>query len=116
MAAPTEIDLQYTREDTHPIPFQMRNDSGDAVDISVGFTFTMTVNSLSDGDDASAVIQFTLTGVVTDGVNGVFQFTPGIGDADLDADVYFYDVQQDAPTRRTIASGKFEILTQVTLT
>jgi len=115
MAAPTKIDLQYTREDNQPIGFVLNDADGAAVNITTGFAFTMTVNT-SDDADAGGTELFQLAGSIVSGPLGQFKFTPTSVNTDLDADVYFYDVQQDTPTRRTIAKGQFEILPQVTLT
>jgi len=115
MPAPAIANLEYTREDNHPISFQLIDEDGVAVDISTGFTFTMSVADADDADDPGTAVLFALAGAVTDGPNGVVQFTPSSVQSDLVADVYFYDVQQDTPTRRTIAKGQIEILTQVTL-
>lgn len=116
MAEPTVIDIEYTREDNEPFAFQLNDADGNALNVS-GSTFTMTVNTESDADSATSSELFTLTGTfLTDGTDGRILFTPTSVNTDLDADVYFYDVQQDTPTRRTIIRGELTILTQVTTT
>jgi hypothetical protein len=113
MAKPVTINIEYTRGDTEPFGFTIKDAAGAVVDVS-GSTFTLTVNTESDGDSASSVELFTLTATfVTDGTDGKIRFTPTTIESNQVAAVYFYDVQQDTPTIRTIVSGTFTILTQV---
>lgn len=116
MAAPTEVDIEYTREDAHPIGFQLLDENDVAEDISTGYDFTMTLNTSPDGNEAGATILWALTASIIDGPNGVFQFLPSSVQSDIVADVYFFDVQQNTPTKRTVAKGQFTMLPQITLT
>jgi len=81
----------YARGDTRPITFQ-RTQNGAVLDIT-GFTFQFTVNTDLNPSDATNE-QFTLTGVITDAANGLYEFRPSSVNTDLTPKRYYYDVQQ----------------------
>jgi hypothetical protein len=113
MAAPVEINIEYTRGDSEPFVFALKDSDGVALDVS-GSTFEFEVGNEDDGDSATYTSLFTLSATfVTDGTDGLIKFTPTSVNTDVEADTYFYDVQQETPTVRTIIKGTFKILVQV---
>lgn len=111
-----EQDLCRARGDNFPFAFNLTDEAGDAIDIT-GYTFELTVDPSDEPvDDANNL--FSLSGVITDAVNGRVEFRPSTVDMDQTPDIYFYDVQQidDDGYRRTIIKGQLEIKQDVTKT
>lgn len=64
--------------------------SGGSPQDITGAAVTLTVNDAADG---SGTDHFTITGTLTDAVNGEATFTPLTANAALAADTYYYDVK-----------------------
>lgn len=112
---PIEINLCFTRADSLPFTFTLTDSvSGAAIDITGG-SFLLTVNTDPEPTDASDQV-FQLTGVITDGPNGVVEFTPSAANLDQTPGVLFYDVQwTDASSNvRTVIKGEIEIRQDIT--
>ena len=104
----------WGRADTDPKIFTIKK-GGVAQDIS-GQTFTMSVDTLLDPPD-NLTLQFAMTGsFVTDGTDGQVQFSPAAGDTDLAPGEYFYDIQRDTPSIKTLIKGVVEIVQDITKT
>lgn len=106
---PLDLDICVTRGDTTPWTFTIKTgDPAVAVDIT-GFTFVLTVDPAEEPADALGNL-FSLTGTITDGPNGVVEFSMTALQADQLPDIYFFDLQMTdgASALRTIAKGKYE--------
>ena len=107
---PLDIPLCRTRGDTFPDTWRLGTA---AVPVNItGFTFEMTVDTLAEPGDALTNV-YTLTGVITDAPNGLFQFAPSGAQADaLNPNLeYFYDVQMidGASAKRTILKSTLTV-------
>ena len=111
---PEEIDICISRGDTVPWTFTVRDSAGSPVDIT-GFSFLLTVDP-SDEPGSSTNNLFSLSGTITDALNGVVQFSMTAGQADQTPNEYFYDLQMTDGTAaiRTIAKGVFEFKQDIT--
>jgi hypothetical protein len=89
-------DIEFYRGDTYPLTLTISDSvTGLPVDISA-YTFTLTVDSVSEPEDGSTVI-FSLTGTVDPNqvVNkGKVVFTPSEENNSL-VGVYYYDIQME---------------------
>ncbi len=105
----------WGRGDSDAKIFTIRDSSGAVVDIS-GQAFTLSVDSLLDPPD-NATLEFALTGsFVTDGTDGQVQFAPTISETDIAVKEYFYDLQRDTPTKKTLIKAVAEIVQDITKT
>ena len=96
------------RGDTYPWTFTIKESDGAVINIT-GFGFRLTVDPDEDPADAANNL-FELTGIVTDGPNGIVQFGMDATEADQVPDSYFYDLEWvDTDSKiRTIAKSIFE--------
>jgi len=111
---PQDTDLCRSRGDTEPLVITIKKD-GTAIDVS-GWSFKFTVDPSSDPTVDTANL-FQLTGTfVTDGTDGQVQFSPSAVQMDITPDIYFYDIERTdgAGKIRTIMSGQFEVLQDIT--
>lgn len=106
-------DIERYRGDTAADEFTIKDSAGNVVDIS-GFSFKMTVSTLENPPTNSSEL-YSLTGVITDAVNGVVEFVPSVGNADQKPATYYYDVQMTTAGARikTIAKGKYTYLQDI---
>lgn len=111
MAAPTTIDLKYTRTNSALLLFSLEDAAGVAIDIT-GFSFTLTVNEEPDGSGAQIM---SLTGTIDNGPAGDFSFAPTTIESTADPEKYRYDVKMTdlGPRDTTIISGVFELLANI---
>ena len=82
----------WGRGDSDSKGFLIQDSAGAAIDIT-GFTFTLSVDSRKNPDDASTQ-QFSLPGVITSGPDGAVSFKPTAIDTNILPGVYYYDIQQ----------------------
>jgi hypothetical protein len=80
--------------------------SGDPVDVT-GYGFLMCVDPSQDPLGSTNNIA-QITGIITDGANGVVEFTPSDVEAD-NVGSFFYDIQwtDTNSKKRTIDHGKY---------
>lgn len=110
-----EVTLCWGREDADVKVFTIKDDTGVVVDIST-WTFTLSVDANKDPADA-LTLQFAITGaLVTDGTDGKVGFTPAALDTDIAPGKYFYDIQRNSPTKKTLIKGLCEIVQDITKT
>ncbi len=111
----TIIDLERVRGDDHPIAFQLFKADGVTPEPVTGFTFLMTADPSDEPVDNTNNL-WQLTGVITDGANGKFEFRPSITNMDLAIDTHFYDVQMidGGAFKRTPIRGKLTIEQDIT--
>lgn len=107
------LDITRFRGDTIPIVFNVTS-NGVAVDIT-SWTFKLTIDPSDAPVDATGNI-LTLTGVLTDAVNGEVTFTMTAGQADIAPGSYNYDVEgtDGASVIRTFGIAKFIITQDIT--
>ncbi len=100
----------WGRGDSDAKGFIVQDSAGAAVDIT-GFTFTLSVDTRKNPDDASTLV-FALGGSITDAANGVVEFTPTITDTDITPGRYYYDIQQInlSSAKKTLIKGKVTIV------
>jgi len=110
---PQEVDFKVARGDTTPFTVTITL-AGVAQNIT-GFTYLLTVDPSIDPADATNNL-FQLTGTVTDGPNGIVQFTLTTGQADQTPGTYGCDIQQTdgASAIRTVSRGKWIVQQDVT--
>ncbi len=106
----TTINIVRSRGDNAPFNFEIDEDSADKP--LTGQTFLMTVHT-EEKPDAGASL-FQLTGVITDGPTGKYQFLPTVGNMDLPPKKYFYDIQMTDTQIFTIVKGAFTIEQDIT--
>ena len=97
------------RGDDYPLAMTLKDEAGVVINIT-SFVFQLVVDpSIDPATSADNVLD--LTAVLTDAVNGEFEFQPTAMEMDITPDVYFYEVQMtDASSAiRTILQGKFII-------
>lgn len=106
---PVELDICVTRGDTTPWTFTIKEGTPLAAVNITGFSFVLTVDT-SKTPTSSVNNLFSLTGTLTDPVNGVVQFVMTVAQADQLPDIYFHDLQMTdgVGALRTIAKGKYE--------
>ena len=95
------------RGDTYPYVIQCVDKcTGDPVDVS-GYGFLMCVDPSREPSGASNNIA-QMVGIITDGVNGVVEFTPTDQEAD-NVGNFYYDIQwtDTNSKKRTIDAGKY---------
>jgi hypothetical protein len=111
---PEALDLCFSRGDTVPYTLTITSDGTTAINIT-GYTFALTVDPSPAPADALNNL-FALVGSVTDGPNGIVEFELSAVQSDQSPGVYFYDVQMTdgAGKIRTVASGQYEFLQDVT--
>ena len=111
----TIIDLHRTRGDDHPFAFQLFQVDEVTVEPVTGFTFLMTADPNDEPVD-NTNNHWQLTGVITDGANGKFEFRPTLANMDLPIDTHFYDVQMidGGSFKRTPIRGKLIIEQDIT--
>jgi len=104
----------WGRGDSDPKGFIIQDSAGVAVNIT-GFSFKLTVNS-EKTPTTTANQQFTITGVLTDAVNGKVSFAPSVTDTDIAPATYFYDIEQTdgAGAISTLIVGKALIVQDIT--
>ncbi len=109
------INLFRTRGDDHPFAFQLFGADGITVEAVTGFTFLMTADPNDEPVDNTNNF-WQLTGVITDGPNGKFEFRPTEANMDLTIDTHFYDVQMidGGSFKRTPIRGKLIIEQDIT--
>jgi hypothetical protein len=110
---PSTINICRRRGDTFPFVVVVRDENGDAINIS-GFSYLLTVDPSDAPTDALSNL-FQLTGTIIDAANGRVQFQPTAGNADNVGD-YFHDIQQTdgGGDIRTIAVGTFQFVQDIT--
>ncbi len=81
----------WARGDSSSREFQVKDGDGIAINIT-GFSFIMTIDSRKNPDDA-LTNQFSITGAISDAVNGKVTFSPTAVNTDIPIDLYYYDVQ-----------------------
>ncbi len=109
------VDVDRTRGDNHPFAFQLFKADGITVEPVTGFTFKFTVDP--DNEPVTSTNNlFQLTGVITDGANGKFEFRPSTANMDQTPDIYFYDVEMvdGGAFVRTPIRGKLTIEQDIT--
>lgn len=102
------------RGDTKTQRMIVKDSDGAVVDVT-GYSAKLSVNTEPNPADETNEL-FELTGVLTDAVNGVIDFTPTALQAKQTPDVYFYDIQitTDVSVVCTVASGKWTVGADVT--
>lgn len=110
----TYQDVCVKRGDTRTLRLTILDSAGDPVDLT-GATVKLAVNPSEEPSDTSEQL-FVMTGVLTDAVNGIVDFTPSIAQATQVPEVYYYDVQVDFPggTRATVIEGKWTVEPDIT--
>lgn len=106
-------DILRARGDTYANIVVVTDAVGAAVDIT-GYSFLMTIDpSKAPVDNTNNLFQ--LTGIITDAPNGRVEFEPTAIQTDL-VGSYFYDIQMtdDAGRIRTIATGKYKFVQDIT--
>lgn len=108
-------DITRKRGDTYADEFEVISEiTGVVIDITTGYTFLLTVDPEKAPTTATNNV-YQLTGVVTDGPNGIVEFAPSAVQADQ-LGSYYFDVQMTDPTGRirTIDDGKYKYIQDVT--
>lgn len=100
-------DIERYRGDTAADEWTITDSSGAAIDIA-GFSFILTVNTLENPPDNSTEL-YSISGNITDAINGKVEFAPSALNADQKAFVYYYDLQMtDTGGRlKTIDKGTY---------
>lgn len=111
-----ETNITRVRGDTFPFSFRIKDSNGAAVDIT-GFSFKLSVDTNEEPTDETSQL-FKLTGTVTDGPNGIVQFTLSAVQADQTPSTYYFDLEQtDLVAKiRTVAKGEWNVIQDVTKT
>lgn len=114
MSCPTSVDLCRVRGDTFPFTVTLTDGDGTAIDIT-GSSFVLTVDP-SPAPSSSANNLFSVTGALSDPVNGEVTFTLGAADADQVPNTYYYDIQwtDSGGAVRTILKGKWTVQQDIT--
>lgn len=105
------------RGDTYADEWEVTSETtGAAIDIT-GYTFLLTVDPEKAPEDDTNNL-FQITGVITDAENGLVEFAPSSVQAD-NLGSYFYDIQMiddtsPTPRKRTIDSGKYKFVQDIT--
>lgn len=88
-----EFAISRTRGDTAPDKFKLV-ENGVAVDISVGYSFRMTVSSEKNPDAVSIITSklYHVDAVITGGPAGEYEFRPSSSNTDL-LGKKFYDIE-----------------------
>jgi len=109
-------DITRYRGDTYGDEIIVTNNAGSPLDIT-GYVFTLTVDPNRYPTDNTTKL-FQLDGIITDAVNGVVEFAPTSVQADQTPGTYWYDIQMvdTATKKRTIASGKYKFVQDITKT
>lgn len=103
----------YTRGDSSPVQFTLKDSNGDVVDIT-GRTYIMTVDTLEDPGDALTNV-FSSVGTLVDAPNGRVDFPVTDVQSDQTPSEYFYDIQQTTTgAKKTIAKGTFTVEQDIT--
>lgn len=107
-------DIRRKRGDTYAEELEITSSTTGLVLDITGYSFVLTVDpeqfpSTSDNNLMS------VTGSITDAVNGLVEFAPTALDADQTPGSYYYDIQMtDAAGRvRTIQEGRFIIIQDI---
>lgn len=108
-------DLSRSRGDTYADEFQIFSETTGAVVDITGYTFTMTLDTLKAPPNTDTNL-YSLTGTITDAVNGLVEFVPSLIQANQAPGSYWYDVQMvdDVGRVRTIDSGKYVYVQDIT--
>jgi hypothetical protein len=110
-----DVNICWAREDADTKVFTIKDDTGAVINIST-WTFTLSVDAEKDPPDATT-LQFAITGsLVTDGTDGKVGFTPAALDTDITPKKYFYDIQRNSPSKKTLIKGTCEIIQDITKT
>lgn len=110
-----DVNICWAREDADTKTFTIKDDTGTVIDIST-WTFTLSVDINKDPADA-LTLQFAISGVLTtDGTDGKVGFTPAALDTDITPGKYFYDIQRNSPSKKTLIKGVCEIIQDITKT
>lgn len=111
--SPKQIDRQYTRRDTKPIPFRRRTASGGVFDIT-GYSYVFHVDTRQNPSDASTIV-FSVIGTLDDPANGLFSFPMTTTESDQTPGVFYYRVVETDPTaaEETIAAGEWKLLEDI---
>lgn len=83
--------LEITRGDDFTVGITIKDDDGNAIDIT-GWTFYLTVKKELSDSDADALIQEKVTSH-TDPTNGKTEFELSSDQTDVNSDTYYYDIQ-----------------------
>ena len=104
----------WGRGDSDAKGFVIEDSNGVAIDIT-GFSFKLTVNSEKDPTD-TVNEQFSVSGIISDALNGKVSFGPTITDTDITPTTYFYDIEQtDTGGRiKTLIKAKAKIIQDLT--
>lgn len=105
------------RGDTAPDKFILVDEDGAAVDISAGYSFLFTLNRSENPTDETDQL-YQLTGAVTDGPAGFYEFRPTASNTNLAPGFYWYDVQVTDPTGyiKTVEKEPMEVTQDITKT
>lgn len=126
------VDIVCRKNDTFSLKLKVENNSGVAVDLSIGWEFNMDVRH-ADTDNTLATNRIMSTQITVDdpgyidvdtatsGDSGEVIFTCKAEDMNVDSGLYVYDIQQvdtSAATNivETILYGTFQINEDVTIT
>lgn len=109
--------ITRSRGDTYPDEITVTHEAtGGAINV-IGCTFTLTVDPSKAPVDASANV-YSISGVITDAVNGKVQFAPSAVQADQAPGTYYYDIQMVDATgaKRTLGLDKYIYTQDITKT
>lgn len=116
VSASSQITIQRYRGDTVPDVYNiLDDDDGNALDISTGYQFKMTLNSEKNpADDTNKL--YSVTGTITNGPAGEVSFSPSTLQADQTPGTYYYDVQMIYPSGaiKTLEKGRYVYLQDIT--
>lgn len=103
--------IEWYRGDSFPLELKLKDKATGLPLTITGYSFILTVDSVSSPSDASTNI-FSVEGIVVgDGTEGKVTFTPTADDTDITPAKYYYDIQMTDPSSnvRTIAKYNFKI-------
>ena len=110
---PTCIHIRMPQGDSHIIPVEVEDTETPPAAINItGGVFTMSVNPEPDGGVADL---FTVSGIITDGPNGLVSFQPTTTDNEQPLGTYYYDIQMVLTGEtKTIMYGEYTITKEIT--
>ena len=116
VAEPVVVCLCRRRGDSFADEFVLFTDAAKTTPLDItGFSFLLTVDPEESPSDATNNL-FTVTGTITDAVNGKVEFAPTAVQTDVTPQTYFYDIQMtDGGGKiRTIVVGDYDITQDIT--
>jgi len=108
----SDTKITYYRGDSYPKIFTIKDANTNQVIDLTGYTFIMTVNSLSSPPDDSTEI-FFVPGVVDDPALGMVAFTPTSENNNITAVTYYYDVQMVSGSIKELLSKMIILLLKI---